>query len=756
MRRGARELKLDLHWRHHFVPPGTRCDPSPDTVYLDVGGQLEPGVVDGHQGGGIATTAELVLRHPEYAYGPLLGSWLKRADDGVDLAGRVWRPALVLHSEPDFDCVVSCLLVERLIEDGAFPAYASALAAYSAEVDRGRYPLDRSAPTALTTPVHLAYLLVQSAKRELGLDDAAMLALGVAMVRRVAEALEGVRGGRVSPLDFTPHRLPDSSVEPAVRAALEEAARSWLGVAGTEILPARLADQPRLFEADRALGRRGTATLPAADGGPPLDVPVWVAPAVPRCGLNKYFVRAAGFPYFVCPIAGSGRVILSLDPTWTGPGGRKPTLRGLGYRLERAESARRKDLDPRIPVPRWNDGTVDNDDPWYDGRGHAYTIVDSPRIGTILSYDEVVALAVGGDFWKTRLDAARLFVILAKPLVSSGPPGGPPPPLAGLAPAVAFWRSQSRDRDLGESERLGGSLPALPPHFRVGREFERTPPEALAVGARRPGALGAIAIVGDPGATLDDLTSWVKEISRSDQLLHVVAIVDPERNAGWPERAGQLLAEMCQGDAVEVPRPGPGDLVVLNGRVVAMNLHARRDDDAYAATVCELMLYAAFQESALAWFSSEVAKSVERSQNSSALRQAFLLLRTQYLCREPALSNDARRAYHGVVGALGLDLELEKVNVEMRSLEQIDLDRDEQRRLDVEDDRQRVEAFLNGVLGLVAITGIIQAVGIEWSRLAPWQGAVMAGGVLLATALIVPRVGRLTRSRRRAEPRAPS
>ena len=32
-------------------------------------------------------------------------------------------------------------------------------------------------------------------------------------------------------------------------------------------------------------------------------------------------------------------------------------------------------------------------DPWYDGRGHGYTIVDSPRGGTLLSYQQIIDCA---------------------------------------------------------------------------------------------------------------------------------------------------------------------------------------------------------------------------------------------------------------------------------------------------------------------------------------------------------------------------
>ncbi len=37
-------------------------------------------------------------------------------------------------------------------------------------------------------------------------------------------------------------------------------------------------------------------------------------------------------------------------------------------------------------------------DPWYDGRGHGYTIVDGPRFGSVLSLDEVCRAVCGGEW----------------------------------------------------------------------------------------------------------------------------------------------------------------------------------------------------------------------------------------------------------------------------------------------------------------------------------------------------------------------
>ena len=67
--------------------------------------------------------------------------------------------------------------------------------------------------------------------------------------------------------------------------------------------------------------------------------------------------------------------------------------------LEQAEQAKRQELNKhRLPPPHWPD--VDNSDPWYDGRSpiHDYTIVASPRIGTVLDVDAVVHILQCGDW----------------------------------------------------------------------------------------------------------------------------------------------------------------------------------------------------------------------------------------------------------------------------------------------------------------------------------------------------------------------
>jgi hypothetical protein len=72
----------------------------------------------------------------------------------------------------------------------------------------------------------------------------------------------------------------------------------------------------------------------------------------------------------------------------------------LGRALEKAEDKKRRQMNKvRDAVPRRFED-VNNSDPWYDGRSpiHAYTIVDSPHAGTVLTLEEVIKILQKGSW----------------------------------------------------------------------------------------------------------------------------------------------------------------------------------------------------------------------------------------------------------------------------------------------------------------------------------------------------------------------
>ena len=90
--------------------------PGPDRLYLDVGNDLRPGVIDHHQlhayGG---STTRLVFSNPDL----VVGSIDARRDPSSPFT-------IVVHEAPDFDSVASAYLAVSLLTTGHYPPGAEA------------------------------------------------------------------------------------------------------------------------------------------------------------------------------------------------------------------------------------------------------------------------------------------------------------------------------------------------------------------------------------------------------------------------------------------------------------------------------------------------------------------------------------------------------------------------------------------------------------------------------------------------------
>jgi len=417
IRVGTRDLGLSVAWRHAFVPQGSSHQATRDALFLDVGGALVPGVLDQHQGGLTAgSTCELIERYPEFVYGHLVDPWLLRRDDGQNLAASTFSPVIVTHDSPDFDSLVSTYLAQRLIEDGELPSDCRAIVEYASEVDQGRYLLadkDGRVSEARAHAVHLGYLILQ---HQYGRDAEGCLKAGLDLF---VAFLADVRTARAA-LKQGPART-GADLHPGPPGT-----ELWLNDPRWKSIVDELNEDRLRWAKDR----EGTATqrvmLPTDEGNDAsVEVEALILERRSTSRFNKYWARAEGIVYLVCPVATDPpvaspdeavqpRVIASIDPTWRDRGtGAAPTLRGLGYALERAECEHRATLpggDKRAKTPRWADGSCTNADPWYDGRGDEYGIIDAPNSGSLLPYATVKQLACS-RFWQTDVTGAVIVVL---------------------------------------------------------------------------------------------------------------------------------------------------------------------------------------------------------------------------------------------------------------------------------------------------------------------------------------------------------
>jgi hypothetical protein len=377
--------------RFAFVGMGERAPDwagPQDHLWLDVGNDLRPGVIDHHHlTAGTGSTAGLVLAYPGFL------------DRSVEPARRADAAfTLVLHDKPDLDAVAAAYLALGYLCTRAFPAGAEALARYVDEVDDGvrgatqANPFDlyaafqQLADRLLRRPGHTPHEVWQELVRD--------------GMRLVGYAVEQANLRGISLTEVDAFACP-GLFEPADRGEI---------ASDLERYRRKLAD-PRTY------ARQVRLRLPGQFGGT-VEVEALLVRDVQniddpeRCVFFKDWARTDGARSpdgrgfaAVCVFCSEGprqvrRAILSVTPD------SKASLCGLGGLLDRAESGRRRQVfgvddrvvDPATGAPKVPRPGYDNADPWYDGRAHGYTIVDSPRAGTLLTAEEIdrVFLEFGG------------------------------------------------------------------------------------------------------------------------------------------------------------------------------------------------------------------------------------------------------------------------------------------------------------------------------------------------------------------------
>ncbi|MCX7023783.1 MAG: hypothetical protein NT080_04095 [Spirochaetes bacterium] len=341
--------------RYEYVEFGRQLRAAePGKLYLDVGNDLAPGVVDHHHRDDATSAAELVVRRPG-----LVTGWIPPGADD-------WT--IVVHRYPDLDCACAAYFAEKLVREGRLPEGADRIAEYVTGVDQGRFgEIDADHPGIYETFAVLVDAL------ELPMPERWDETMRIG--RRILDfALSKARNFGSAGL---PGNLFDDAPEEfrAARDQLREDRAAYL---------ADVTDLDKFRIMTARLPRERSGSVEETDGV------VWTAPSPKffklwaRTDLARSS-RGRGFRflYVVWPggCDGRDRHVLSVDP-YSGC-----DLRGLGAALNRLEAAARARMGVVIDGPP-RDG-YDIADPWYDGRGHDYTIVDAPSRGTELEPEEI-------------------------------------------------------------------------------------------------------------------------------------------------------------------------------------------------------------------------------------------------------------------------------------------------------------------------------------------------------------------------------
>lgn len=714
---GSKDLGLKVDWRFGFVGYGHSVDTTPGVIYLDVGGSLRPGVVDHHSGGAHATgTADLVLHHPELVYNHLLGPWLERAALQGIPPGTGWQPTVIVHREPDWDALVATYLVQELVESGGYPPWAEALAAYTTEVDQGRFRLSTEPGDPRLLAPHLAFLALQHSRT----TYAEQMRRGLQLVRKAVELIARAR---------TEHKVR-TPWNPADFLPPSPGASSWAEDPDFKDLADLLASDQERFKRDEGRCLRlnpgsdfDEVLLPAADGGDPIRVKAWVASSATEALLNKYWARVA-CPFTIIPVGypeprpedprkhSFNRVILSVDPTFRHEG-RAVDLRGLGFALEQAESRTRRQAheghEPRGGSPRFPDGYCDNADPWYDGRGHEFTIVDTPNTGTVLDYGTILDIATGQGFWETPLQSGVATLVWIDPRTGGLPEGAAEGPLSAfpdMAPTLEAYRRNTRVTAFAGMPGLA----ATEDFCQVTQGWRRFP-EGTCGHAR------VIQIRVLPGATLEGLTRVREKVVRTcgENPDYLSVRVTPSRAIGGPDHVRTLLRRLADSEVGELPGLDAGDeLLLFNNRTLMIQalegtLEHAPQADATADPDLEILLYTAFLNECLVRYSQRIADVVPSefgqldAVRAGELRRDVLRFQTLYYQIEVSRRSRNRRLFNGLREALDLPGHLEEVQGELDRLADIEA------RLEAVK-AERATWMMNMVLVAIAFMGLASMV----------------------------------------------
>jgi hypothetical protein len=676
---GARALGLTVEWRLRFVATDARAVSTPGAVYIDIDGVAGPGVVLPTDAATHAqSAAEYLVRYPERVYHHLLGPRLERVARGDGVGDPRLVITLFLRRQLSLDGIAATWLVQRLVEDGELPALTPLLARWATESDFGRLGFGDSEALGLYAP----HFGMQALMHAAGVDPD--------VTRRNTAIL--ARG-----LDLITQVLSDLSQE-------DRRADSWWRTPTA----ARWTEQPRFadlkslldadreaWSADRAEADEDAIALPArftdaTHGEESAIERSLIFRRPPRSRFFKDWLRNEGFVLSVVPSETREspydpvrevypRVMITVDARRA-----RGSLRGLALQLEDLECRARRphgrrEEDVRPGPPRWNDGSCDNTDPWYDGRQHAHTLVETPRAGTLLPYARILETLRSGEFWHMPVVSGRVVRLWRV----DGPPSPHTEP-----PTDTLWTASVRlnGAELDAPSRL---VPVTLGAVRFDAEVLDVVDVRLEALVARPAGPGTPRSAELPCATFAGLTlrhGWA-DWPRVERLLARCPGLSGEHEVDL--QPDELLHVGAQGVAIAQSHPQQGgDALVAAERTFLRATRARTNLDALRG---ELSRLARTDAAAL----------------DPHVAAAWLDAATECLTDTLDLAAARRGQAQRLAPLLSDFLRLDRLTDDVRELRSR-LDQNLDRRADAIEEQNA--KLLNGVLYLIGCAGVYQTV----------------------------------------------
>ena len=362
-----------------FIGYGQSLSPKPGVIAVDVGNKCVPGVIDHHQHSlrkkhilENECATSLVYRYPH----------LILDHKGLSPIDQV---TMVTHISPDFDAVCAAYLAQELLVDGVLPKGARMLSEYAKKVDSALLP---ATDKPYNTPYGAFCGIVSKSKKfcaanQLQADKeyAYIMNRGFYLMEflcsRIQEGIDLFESHQNSGADLFGDAKKATFDKPfeqerfIIKKDYSFYKKDLKGAESFRIsLPLK----------KRGSGKSNFKEVEAVYAEKPSSVifPLWA--------------RQEG-KVLVITNLDNRRFIVSIDPH------SEVYLKGLGASLEKAETLKRKKMGQERKGR--NRPGYHSSDPWYDGRSpiHSFTIVDSPREGTVLKKEEIMEIITHSELW---------------------------------------------------------------------------------------------------------------------------------------------------------------------------------------------------------------------------------------------------------------------------------------------------------------------------------------------------------------------
>jgi class 3 adenylate cyclase/tetratricopeptide (TPR) repeat protein len=351
-------LKKFVRFKTRFVGNGETLEPKPAVLALDIGGKTVPGVIDHHQAEAEEEcTASLIFKNPKLVTDHVQNILIEDVE-------------FVMHRNPDLDTIAAAYLAQKLIEGEELTSFDRKIAEYAKECDSSNLSIklqpENTVYGILTGINELNKRLYKGVFTSQSKKDLNILKRGIQLIEYSLQKMH--KGIDIdNPLLFEgEHPFVDEK----------------------ELI----SNDRNIFFKDLKRSTIYEISLPAYSLKQKTKVKM-LAIKDPESVMFKIWARGEGYIMTMVNY-NERRYIISVDPTYG------LSLQGLGVILDKLETKKRSNLGKERKGK--NRPGYSNSDPWYDGRSpiHKYTIVDSPRSGTILSEAEIFKIVTDPEKWK--------------------------------------------------------------------------------------------------------------------------------------------------------------------------------------------------------------------------------------------------------------------------------------------------------------------------------------------------------------------